>query len=184
MNPPPVGLQRRFAAIFCDTLLVGAVLYFAIILVRWWHGGAIPPDRLWVHAWLVPVAWFYFGFSWTRGGQTLGMRAWRCRLVTIDGRPVGWWRSVERFAAAAVSWACLGLGFWASLADPERRTWHDRWTGTVIVQYPPGSRDRLGPPAGGAYHGHWAFIPDIQRDDNTAPSGGGGDSGGGEGGAG
>ena len=74
--------------------------------------------------------------SWTRGGQTLGMRAWRCRLVAADGEPVGWGQTVARFAAALVSWAALGLGFWWALADPERRTWHDRWSGTRIVLVP------------------------------------------------
>ena len=132
----PAGLARRLAAIFYDSLLIIAALYAAAIPAVWMTGGAVPPSEPWFQAWLVFVAWLYLASSWTRGGQTLGMRAWRCRLVTAGGEPVGWGRAVARFAAAAVSWASLGLGFWWSLADPERRTWHDRWTGTRIVLVP------------------------------------------------
>ena len=127
------GLARRLAAIFYDSLLMAAALYAATIPVVWLHEGAVPPDEPWFQAWLALVAWFYFAVSWTRGGQTLGMRAWRCRLVTTEDGPVGWGRTVARFAAAVVSWAALGLGFWWALADRERRTWHDRWTRTRIV---------------------------------------------------
>ena len=90
---------------FYDALLMAAALYAAAIPAVWVHGGAVPPDEPWFQAWLALVAWFYLALSWTRGGQTLGMRAWRCRLVTADGGPVGWGRTVARFAAALVSWA-------------------------------------------------------------------------------
>ena len=136
LGPPPAGLARRFAAMFYDSLLLAAALYAAAIPAVWLRGGAVPPDELWFQAWLVFVAWFYLALSWTRGGQTLGMRAWRCRLVTVDGGPVGWGRTLARFAAALVSWAALGLGFWWALAGPERRCWHDRWSGTRIVLVP------------------------------------------------
>ena len=134
--PPPVGLARRLAAIVYDTLLMAAILYAAAVPAVWWYGGAVPPHEPFFQAWLVFVAWLYLALSWTRGGQTLGMRAWRCRLVTAAGGPVGWGRTVARFAAAAVSWALLGLGFWWSLVDREGRTWHDRWTGTRVVLVP------------------------------------------------
>lgn len=130
------GLARRLAAIFYDSLLMAAALYAATIPVVWLHEGAVPPDEPWFQAWLALVAWFYFAVSWTHGGQTLGMRAWRCRLVTAEGGSVGWGRTVARFAAAVVSWAALGLGFWWALADRKRRTWHDRWSGTRIVLVP------------------------------------------------
>ena len=132
----PAGLARRLAAIFYDTLLMAAVLYAAAIPAVWLRGGAVPPDEIWFQAWLAFVAWLYLAVSWTRGGQTLGMRVWRCRLVTADGGPVGWGRTVARFAAAVVSWTALGLGFWWAFADRERLCWHDRWSGTRVVLVP------------------------------------------------
>ena len=53
----------------------------------------------------------YFVISWTRGGQTIGMRAWRLRVVGADGLPVAWPRALLRFVIAAVSLAAFGIGF-------------------------------------------------------------------------
>src|SRR5690606_20286708 len=39
---------------------------------------------LWLSCWLVTGA--YATVSWRRGGQTLGMRPWRIRVVAIDGQ--------------------------------------------------------------------------------------------------
>ncbi len=136
MPAEPAGLARRLAAILYDSLLMAAALYAAAIPAVWFYEGAVPPGAIGFQAWLAFVAWLYLAVSWTRGGQTLGMRAWRCRLVTTEGGPVGWGRTVARFAAAIVSWAALGLGFWWALADPQRLCWHDRWSGTRIVLVP------------------------------------------------
>ena len=37
---------------------------------------------------MLAVAWAFYGWFWLHGGQTLGMRAWRLKLVTDDGRPL------------------------------------------------------------------------------------------------
>ncbi|OGI41569.1 MAG: hypothetical protein A2150_00620 [Candidatus Muproteobacteria bacterium RBG_16_64_11] len=47
-----------------------------------------------------PVCGFlFYGWFWTRGGQTLGMRAWRLRLTRADGGPVTWRRAALRIGA-------------------------------------------------------------------------------------
>ena len=76
---------------------------------------------------------FFCGF-WVHGGQTLGMRAWRLRVVRDDGHPLGWARAMARFAAGIVAALPLGLGLWWSAFDRQKRGWHDRWTGTRVVR--------------------------------------------------
>ena len=71
---------------------------------------------------------------WVRGGQTLGMRAWRIRVVRADGGALTWRQSVARFAAGVVAAAPAGLGLWWSFLDADKRGWHDRWTGTRVVR--------------------------------------------------
>lgn len=86
---------------------------------------------------LLAVTFAYLGLSWRRGGQTLGMRAWRLRLVNVDGSsPVPWRALVLRYLVAMVSLAAVGLGFAWSLFEPNRRTWHDLASGTVLVRMP------------------------------------------------
>jgi uncharacterized RDD family membrane protein YckC len=133
------ALPRRLAAIFYDSVLVFAllVLAFALLVVPLGvvfgvDAGDIarhPLGRLYLAS---VIAGFFCGF-WLRGGETLGMRSWRVRLVRDNGRPLTLGVCLLRLAAAALSWAALGLGFLWSLVDPERLTWHDRLSGTRLV---------------------------------------------------
>lgn len=86
---------------------------------------------------LLAISFAYLGLSWRRGGQTLGMRAWRLYLVNTDGsRPVPWHALLLRYLVAMLSLAAVGLGFVWSLLESNRRTWHDLASGTVMVRKP------------------------------------------------
>ena len=78
----------------------------------------------------------YFVISWTRGGQTIGMRAWRLRLTNDDGSRVTVPRAVLRFVLASLSFALLGAGFWWQFVDREKRTAHDAIAHTRMVREP------------------------------------------------
>jgi uncharacterized RDD family membrane protein YckC len=129
------SLFRRLAAFCYDLLLLGALLFcftWAVLALR--GGRAIAPGTVWFELALVALAMLFFCGFWTHGGQTLGMQAWRIRLVCSDGRPLGWPRAAARFWAAALALLPLGLGLWWGLSDAERRGWHDRLTGTRVVR--------------------------------------------------
>ena len=76
----------------------------------------------------------YFVISWARGGQTIGMRAWRLRVVDTDGNKLGWPRAALRFVVACVSLLVLGVGFVWCLFDRRKRGWHDLAAGSVLVR--------------------------------------------------
>lgn len=128
----PCGLARRLAAVVYDALLLIAVLFFAALPVVLLHGGAVEGSILF-DVYLVGVAFAFYGWFWTHGGQTIGMRAWRVRVVRADGSPVRWADAGIRFAVAILSWIALGAGFWWCLLEREGRTWHDRASGTRLV---------------------------------------------------
>ena len=124
-------LARRFAAMFYDSLLLAAVLFFAFIPFVVLFGdlakqGYNPLSTLYMLA----VALLYFGWQWTHGGQTLGMKTWKIRVVSLEDGAVSWKQATVRFLVAMVSWAALGLGFVWGLRDPDCLTWHDRASGT------------------------------------------------------
>ena len=126
-------LARRFAAMFYDALLLAAVLFLAFIPFVALFGdlaqhGYNPLSTLY----MVAVALLYFGWQWTHGGQTLGMKTWKIRVVTMEGGAVEWRQATVRFFVAMVSWAALGLGFVWGLRDPDCLTWHDRASGTRV----------------------------------------------------
>jgi uncharacterized RDD family membrane protein YckC len=141
------GLLRRLAAICYDLLLILAlfmVLAFAVILLR--TGDAVDAGSGWFQLLLVLVWWFYFSWSWTHGGQTIGMLAWRMRLQQDDGNPVHWRAAGLRFLGAGLSMLALGLGFLWCLFDRDGLGWHDRLSRTELRYLPKTSADAR-PPA-------------------------------------
>ena len=131
-------LPRRLAAILYDSIVLIGLLFFAALPPTLIHGEATTGTWavLLMRIYLLAVAFAFFGGFWTHGGQTIGMRAWRVRVVRADGKTIGWRDALVRFAVAIVSWAAAGAGFWWSLFDREGLTWHDRASGTRLVSLP------------------------------------------------
>ena len=131
------GLLRRVAAICYDLLLVLAILMtlaFAVIMLR--AGNAIGSGSVWFQLLLLATWCMYFCWSWTHGGQTIGMRAWRLRLQTRAGTAAGWGAALLRFVCAGLSALAFGIGFLWCLVDRDRLTWHDRLSRTELVYRP------------------------------------------------
>jgi uncharacterized RDD family membrane protein YckC len=151
-NPEPMpvadavrpGLLRRLAAILYDALVVMGIAMFVTILVVVPLGMALGQDgwerlqqtaafRVALQLLLViTIVGFHLWF-WTHGGQSLGMRAWRLQVVRNDGLPLTFSDALLRYATAVVSALPVGLGFLWSLFDPEKLTWHDRWSKTRLL---------------------------------------------------
>lgn len=135
------GLLRRLAAIFYDCLLLIALYVVVTALVVLPAGmlfdiqdpAADPLVRLLVRLLLSLVSLVFFVGFWLRGGQTLGMRAWRIRVVRADGAPLHAGNALLRALAALLSWAALGIGFLWMLVDPQGLTWHDRLSQTRLI---------------------------------------------------
>ena len=121
-----------------DGCLLAGVMIVAAIPLPFFQSAA--DGSAWVQTliqiYLILVCFLFFGWFWTHGGQTLGMRAWRLQLRRIDGQNLAWATAVVRFTAALLSWLALGLGFfWVALA-PQNRAWHDRLSKSIVVVLP------------------------------------------------
>lgn len=89
---------------------------------------------LWLTCWLVTGA--YAVVSWRRGGQTLGMRPWRLRVISMDGRPASWRALSVRFGIGTLSLLLGGLGFWWAWFGRDGLAWHDRASATRLIREP------------------------------------------------
>jgi len=127
---------------FYDSLLLLALLMIVTALFLLTTGGeAIDPRTQPVLEFIYRLVLLllivgFFGVSWTRSGQTLGMATWRLRVEREDGRRLTWGDTLRRLGWALVSLLPAGLGFAWVLFDPERRAWHDRLSRTRIVVVP------------------------------------------------
>ena len=146
---PSPFLLRRLAAIVYDTLLVLPLIMVSVAVFLGLRSllvatpetdGVAPLDAGLVRlVALLTVMAFYSAF-WLKSGQTLGMQAWRIKLVTHAGGAPDARQAILRCLGALVSAACLGLGFLWCLVDRRGRYWHDYLSDTELVLLPKKSK--------------------------------------------
>jgi len=151
----PPSLLRRLGALFYDGLLLIGILFFATAILLPFRGGQAFQGDLGYSAYLLSVVFVFFGWFWTREGQTLGMRAWKIRLISANGSSITWHQAALRFFpgllclgllklgaiawSGAVKWTVLaslamfGLSFLWALIDREKRCWHDVIANTWMI---------------------------------------------------
>src|SRR6056297_3827956 len=110
-NTRPGPLRQLMVMLYDILLLLSALLLATVIPVVLNRGDAIEPGNPVFLLYLLLVSLFFYGWFWTHGGQTLGMRAWKVYLVGQSQVEVSWQQAAMRFAVAIVSWLCLGMGF-------------------------------------------------------------------------
>lgn len=155
------GLARRLAAfVYEGVLLFGVVMIAGLLYSGLTQQRHALQGRLGLMAFLFLVLGLYFSWFWSRGGQTVAMKAWHIRLLAADGSAVSQLRAAARYvlswlwflpATAAVYGAGLhgraeimtamvtGVLAYAALAwlRPDRQFWHDVVCGTRLVDCKP-----------------------------------------------
>jgi uncharacterized RDD family membrane protein YckC len=144
MNDPqrltatPASLWLRLFAGIYDLLPLLSLWFFATVSALVIRGSALDVhtlrDKLLVQFFVFTFTGAYFIISWLRGGQTIGMKAWRLRVTRPDGAPIGFVQALIRYFVALISLLALGIGFLWAFFDPQKRTWHDIAAKTVLVQ--------------------------------------------------
>jgi len=74
----------------------------------------------------------FFGFFWTRSGQTIGMMAWRIRIQSKTGHSISWMQALIRFMTAIFSAAIAGIGYLWMLFNDEQLSLHDKLSNTDL----------------------------------------------------
>lgn len=147
-------------------MLYEGVLLFGVLMLAGWLYSSLTQQRhalqgkTGLQAFLFVVLAVYFVWFWTHGGQTVAMKTWRVRLVTVGGQAVGQGRALARYilcwlwfvpSLLAVDLAGLqgGLAIGvtliagvaayavASRLHPDRQFLHDALCGTRLVDATP-----------------------------------------------
>jgi uncharacterized RDD family membrane protein YckC len=159
MSLPTPGVARRMAA-----FLYEGVLLFGVVFVAGYLYSTLTQQK---HAlqgqtglqlFVFAVLAIYFVTFWSRGGQTVAMRAWHVRLVTANEAPVTPLRALARYllawlwfapaliaarvaglhsAAQIFTLLFVGVVAYALLAflHPQRQFLHDALCGTRLVTW-------------------------------------------------
>jgi uncharacterized RDD family membrane protein YckC len=83
--------------------------------------------------WALILAAYLFIFI-ASGAQTLGMEYESLRVVAFNGKSPSLRETALRLFGYFASLGCFALGFIWAYFDPDRLTWHDRISRTLIVQ--------------------------------------------------
>ncbi len=122
---PISSVWRHLAAFVYDLFpIIGIWLMTSVVIVLLRGGEDVPPSGLWwFQGLLLAELLFYYLFSWKKGGQTLGMRAWKIGIQNYQS--LTWLQTFWRFLAGLASTALLGMGLWFKLIHKQGWSWMD-----------------------------------------------------------
>lgn len=131
----PAGCIRRLLAMGYDAMLVAAVLVIGSFVFLPLTGGEAVSGamRLVFQAYLLLLVVGFFAYFWIRGGQTLGLRAWKLRLQRKDGREITLKDVLIRLMAGLISLGPMGLVIIPF--HPRGRSVADVISTTVVVRH-------------------------------------------------
>ena len=126
-----VGILRRVAAFAYDFVLLLALLLLATAVLMPFSRGAIQPGNVAFQVYLFIVSFVFYGWFWTHGGQTLGMRAWKIRVELENGANLTWPQALLRFILGLLT---FGIGLLWCLWDHKHRAIYDVLARTQVVR--------------------------------------------------
>ncbi|MHA7879443.1 MAG: RDD family protein [Saccharospirillum sp.] len=140
-TPTHPGMLRLIGALLYDWLIVLGLLMLAgfvavgVNKALTGHDAIAAGNPLFV-LWNLGIIYLYFAGFWMGKRQTVGMKAWRLHLETLDQTPLTWTRSLKRFACALPAWGVLLIGILWRYTHPDRLSWPDRFSQTRLVYTP------------------------------------------------
>lgn len=121
---PRAGVGVRLIALMYDSLLlIALVAVINVIVITIFTPSAASAGN---HAVLLSPAirqglmfplslgaiFSFYGYCWTRSGQTLGMQTWRLEVRDLNGQRLTWGRSLQRFIAASALPLLCAMASW------------------------------------------------------------------------
>lgn len=135
---PAPGLLRLLAAICYDLILLFGLLLLAttllVVPLNIGLDSSALEGSVAFQLYLVAVIALFYGWFWSHGGQTLGMRTWKLKILTQSGQPLSLPQALLRLLLAIVTLAPAGLGWWWKFIDRDRQTLYDRLCGCRMVR--------------------------------------------------
>ncbi len=134
-------LWKHLAALIYDIFPILALfLVTSLVLVLLRQGDEVQPRTLWLQLLLFGEVFLYFTYSWKKGGQTLGMRAWKISIQ--DHYHMSWGNASLRFFVGIISTVLLGAGLWSRKFNSKHSTWMDMACGYSVIDL---TADKLKP---------------------------------------
>lgn len=131
-----VSLLRRLGAMSYDMFLAFSLAFFivGVILIVFFEKQA--QTNIWMFFVYLLTSYFYFTWSWVKGGQTLGMKAWKFHIEQTNGQRITHKQAFVRFVLSILSFLLAGLGFVYQLFDSRNLALNDKFSNTRLMKNP------------------------------------------------
>ncbi len=125
-------IRNRLIAIVYDALIVFFITFLSALLIQQlllFSGivasqqvqiseteiiSVIPPNSVANFAlkslWLI-IPFLYFGYYWTKRGQTPGMRVWNLKVINTNGSLISWSQAISRYLTALFGFGLIWMAF-------------------------------------------------------------------------
>jgi len=126
MSKTPVW--KHFAAFLYDIFPVAGIFIMTslvVLVVR--QGVEVERFSPWFTVLLLSELVLYYVYSWKVGGQTLGMRAWKIKIIPNNSNQnqLTWNQALLRFLIGLLSTVLIGLGVFWKIFSASKKSWMD-----------------------------------------------------------
>lgn len=140
------GVLVRFFAVFLDGIIMAAVTFAVVFGWALFAGGASQTESgaaqalagvlgVLVYVFIILLQFLYYGYFWSRNGESPGKRVLGIRVVSTAGGPISFIRAGLRGTVGYwLSGLLFGLGFIWAIFDANSETWHDKIFATRVVR--------------------------------------------------
>ena len=127
------------SAIYDGLVILGLLMIvgFVAVGIHYWITGAEAIEySLLFQLLILAVIIAYYAYFWRASGQTVGMKAWRIKLMSLDDQAITASQMALRILVAFPAYACLLLGVLWQYWSADQLNWHDKASRTKIIYLP------------------------------------------------
>ena len=135
------GFFKRIFSLLYDTLIIAGIILSLTLLLVFINGKTIVTGSILSYAELAilfftgPIFYCYF---WLQNhGQTIGMQAWKIKVVSISGARITLKQCVLRCIGSILGFCFMGMGYLNILFNSDNKAWADIFSSTRIIYLKP-----------------------------------------------
>ncbi len=125
--------RRLFALVYDSFVVFSFLILMTGLALALNQGGSLQPHQGLFLTYLFVSTALFVGWFWQRAGQTLGMLAWRIKVVNDDLSPLTWRTALKRFMIGTACLAAGGIGLFWCLFDKNKLALQDKLTKTRVI---------------------------------------------------
>lgn len=132
-SPLSTFIFRRIAAFLYDSLLLIAIFFVVTSIAIAINDGQAIKNHVFAAGFylvLYGVGFLFFSWFWRHGGQTLGMQAWRIKVIANANDQLTYKQCAIRYLSGTF---LFGVTMLVGLFRESGQGFHDSWSETKII---------------------------------------------------